>query len=435
MRRKPPETVPDLNPRSGSSTIVMERDYRLLTPLYGGGVEAGKVDTTTPIHGTGIRGQLRFWWRATRGGLFNGDRRQLKAAEDRIWGSTESGSQVAIAVTRPDPGSVLTLPKDKNGKPVYVGSIGSPYSYVAFPLRPQDGKPAGTVHEGVTFSLELSFPKAISDDVQAALWAWEMFGGVGARTRRGFGVVHCTDVRAGAGSAAFAKADWQWVYDCRQARTKLLEHVMAFVAEGPFPEDVAHLSRDKRRYKVTTAGNNAMERWENLFGALRDFRQDRSGKFGRSKWPEPDAIRFLTHQPTHLPVTRRAIYSPRIDKFPRAAFGLPIIFEFKGGAYDASQSNMEPRKTTLTLADHERLASPLILRPLPCGQGQFVGLALILDGIRIPPGQLQLKEIEVNGRLIANVAPDLTAGEATLIDGKHSKKISNDILQSFLDSL
>lgn len=434
MRRKPPETVPDLNPRSGSSTIVMERDYRLLTPLYGGGVEAGKVDTTTPIHGTGIRGQLRFWWRATRGGRFNGDRRQMKAAEDRIWGSTESGSQVAIAVTRSEPGSVLTLPNDSNGKPVYVGSIRSPYSYVAFPLRPQDGKPAGTVHKGVTFSLELSFPKAISDDVQAALWAWEMFGGVGARTRRGFGALYCTDVRDNKGSAAFAKADWQWVYDCRQARTKLLEHVMAFVAEGPFPEDVAHLSRDKRRYKVTTAGKNEMECWENLFRALRDFRQNRRGGRGRSKWPEPDVIRDATGQSFKDRDHDVLVYDPIIPKFPRAAFGLPIIFQFHRDHKHPTDPDRDPRDTKLELSGADRLASPLILRPLPCGQGQFVGLALILDGIRIPPGQLQLKEMG-GASIIAPADKVLTTGELSRINREQGRTISSDILQSFLDSL
>ena len=38
------------------------QDYRikLLTPLFGGGVEAGKPDPTLPIRGTSIRGQLQF---------------------------------------------------------------------------------------------------------------------------------------------------------------------------------------------------------------------------------------------------------------------------------------------------------------------------------------------------------------------------------------
>ncbi len=36
---------------------------RLVTPMYGGGVTSTVVDTDMPIRVTGIRGQLRFWWR------------------------------------------------------------------------------------------------------------------------------------------------------------------------------------------------------------------------------------------------------------------------------------------------------------------------------------------------------------------------------------
>ncbi len=57
---------------SAKAVLVSERGddhwhrYRctLVTPMYGGGVDAGKVDEDMPIRATAIRGQLRiFWWR------------------------------------------------------------------------------------------------------------------------------------------------------------------------------------------------------------------------------------------------------------------------------------------------------------------------------------------------------------------------------------
>ena len=67
------DEIKALEKRPRADLIVQERTYKLITPLYGGGVEAGKTDSVTPIRGTEIRGQLRFWWRAMRGGQFNGD--------------------------------------------------------------------------------------------------------------------------------------------------------------------------------------------------------------------------------------------------------------------------------------------------------------------------------------------------------------------------
>ena len=74
----------------GNVTFHVERKYELITPLFGGGVEAGKNDNITPISGKVIRGHLRFWWRATRGGQFNGDLEAMKAREAEIWGAAST---------------------------------------------------------------------------------------------------------------------------------------------------------------------------------------------------------------------------------------------------------------------------------------------------------------------------------------------------------
>ncbi|WP_201366950.1 type III-B CRISPR module RAMP protein Cmr1, partial [Dictyobacter formicarum] len=69
--------------------ITQIREYQMITPLFGGGVKAGENDSLTPIRGTAIRGQLRYWWRACRGGKpeFEGELTRMKEAEDLIWGS------------------------------------------------------------------------------------------------------------------------------------------------------------------------------------------------------------------------------------------------------------------------------------------------------------------------------------------------------------
>src|SRR5438477_6686706 len=76
-----------------------ERLYRieLITPLFGGGVEAGENDPTMPIRGTAIRGQLQFWWRATRGAGCD-TLAELRERHRAVWGATESASPVVVEV-------------------------------------------------------------------------------------------------------------------------------------------------------------------------------------------------------------------------------------------------------------------------------------------------------------------------------------------------
>jgi CRISPR-associated protein Cmr1 len=436
MMRKPPEGVPPgLEPKPDQEKIIQTRHYRVITPLFGGGVKAGEVDLETPVRGSTIRGQLRFWWRATRGGRFEGDLAQMKAAEDDIWGSTEGVSKVSIAVKTVNIGQPFVVPStDPQGRRRTIGDPGSIYGYVGFPLRPTEG----TVREGVAFELTLSFPAGLCEELRAALWAWDTFGGVGARTRRGFGALACETVQMAGASCEQENEDWLWQYDSRTLPRELLRDVNKFVEAGAPPPGVSQLSRKRMRYRVV-AGPNATElaAWENLIAALKAFRQNRSGDqgHGRSNWPEPDAIRDITGQHGNSFKHDVPVHGRLIRKFPRAMFGLPIVFEFKPGQTHPSNTNNDPRKTTLDGVEFKRLASPLIIRPLLC-RDRSVGLAAVLEGPRPwNMGGLALREADqtiIESALEARLSEserDLVDRENDLYDG------TPDILQSFLNIL
>src|SRR6266511_4231124 len=84
--------VPDKSP-ARADYITQTREYELITPLFGGGVEPAQADPVTVIRATEVRGHLRFWWRATRGGHFGADLRKMKEKEDEIWGAASSGDK------------------------------------------------------------------------------------------------------------------------------------------------------------------------------------------------------------------------------------------------------------------------------------------------------------------------------------------------------
>lgn len=406
MRREPDCEVPEVKKPQKPSLI----SYQVITPIFGGGVEAGKHDEVTPVRGSSIRGQLRFWWRATRGGAFDGDLSKMKKREDEIWGaaSTEKNpapSQVQIEVQVTNNGSSSGDVYASENK---VQKRWEKVAYAVFPLAPdpKKAKKSGSLLEGVSFSLKLTFPESVKKDVEAALWAWEMFGGIGARTRRGFGAIARTDAK---------------LIDQNNLKNKIQNDLKTHVVEGRWPEGVPHLSRNAT-FKITNQNSDLNKVWEELIKKLKAFRQYRKDKngnksdYGKSAWPEPNAIRYITGR-------RKA---ETIKKFPRARFGLPIIFHFK--------DKNEPPDTTLKFKDAERLASPLILRPVKFGSAAF-GLAILLEteGLDSKFDELVLQD---SGKQHPDpVKWELKDSEARDIDPLRDKKNKTDVLKAFLETI
>lgn len=220
---------------------------------------------------------------------------------------------------------------------------------------------------GYEFTLTLRFtPKATPAQrrqvVEALRW-WASFGGVGARTRRGLGAV-------------------------------------AVRSDEPAVQPVSCREVEARggRMVLRPGNQQAIEAWREAITALKDFRQgpdlgrnpgSSRNRPGRSRWPEPDAIRRLTREnaPGHEP-------KHPVDGYPRAAFGLPIVFHFKD---DGDPKGPKGKGMTLIpkAPDREntkapdRMASPLILRPYFDG-ARYWPLALLLPGweqrVSVPVG-------------------------------------------------
>lgn len=439
--------------------VRQTREYELITPLFGGGTETQKADPVSVIRVPSIRGQLRFWWRACRAAQFSSIA-EMKKVEDSIWGSTETPSAVMIELQIDDKGTEETAywmewNQQKGKLEIKNSSMIAPYA--AFPLQPDKDEQkernwrSEPVVLGVCFTLNLRFPNKIrytekvngqektidinevEKEVTAALWAWETFGGVGARTRRGFGALRLIKENN--------KPAKVWSADVTKLRAELMTDLTAHVLQGTNHAGVPQLSHDVpfKFIGVIAASNdsdvkkktraNAVAAWKSLIKQFNEFRQDRyGGRFGKSKWPEANEIRGRAGLPLRIAIEAEG--KELVHKFPRAVFGLPIVFHLPHdkGKPDFHLIGKKLKDDPLE-KDIERLSSPLILRPLSCEGGKAVGLALILKTEKIPPQGLYLK-----GKAKNDPQPDAKLGkdEALLIEPLNGK---TDVLQAFLDKL
>jgi CRISPR-associated protein Cmr1 len=323
------QKIKDLNESAGWKHHVCE----LATPMYGGGVQKNAIDKAMPVRASAIRGQLRFWWRIACGPFASPE--EMFRRETEIWGGIGRDKPTASLVK-----VRVQCPPARDKDLLLSSSESHPAIKYAFGPAAING-PVNWLQAGYEFRLSLRYPDSIKSDVERALQWWASFGGIGARTRRGFGAVHIK-------------------------------------TPGIVPISSAEVEEVKGRLLITgKPGNKAEIEWKTAIDRLYSFRQKggigrtaSTPRPGRSFWPEADQLRHFTgkdgngkHKPIHTAG----------NMFPRAAFGLPITFEFKGTPGEPPTHELHPQDGS------DRMASPLILRPYWNGSA-WQAAALLLPG-------------------------------------------------------
>src|SRR6266496_287077 len=414
-KRIQPKAPPAVTPQLQEQIVTQEREYTLITPLFGGGAIAGERDEVTVVRGTEIRGHLRFWWRACYGGRYN-TVKEMKQDEDRIWGAAAHSKKdekeradaeqkkgkegekprettVQITVETLNEGEPIGPFKikpatrkanskkgeqrdQKNGEENWDDEY-NPASkvpeYAAFPLqltsneRKQEERPESKlVYDNVSFILTISFPQTRQKEIAGTLWAWETFGGIGARTRRGFGAIKLK-------KAILIEQETRRriqiehvlpIATAKDVRDWLTRKFSDFGIEKKAPGGVPSLSKDmlEEHIYIMPSFSSPQGAWKALIDKLHTFRQPAKGR--NKQWPDTKEIRRLRNTQNASPQQRY--------KFPKAVLGLPIAFHFADKGKDADLTLQGAKE------GHDRLASALILRPLACRNNQ-VGLALLLE--------------------------------------------------------
>jgi CRISPR-associated protein Cmr1 len=258
---------------------------------------------------------------------------------------------------------------------------GSSLPYALFPFQgkppasrqgPPEEVPAQFIGTA-SFTLRLRYPETLEQDVETAVWAWVNFGGLGARTRRGCGALLCKEL-----APKDVNGLQRWF--------------------GPRGDESSGAARDwptmPPNVLIGNSPQSVVDAWKTVIGLLQEFRQGASiarnpgqqaNRPGRSRYPEPETIRRATNG---RPQQHGRLAHVPDDAFPRAEFGLPIVFHFQGDGeppdtvlYPSSAANGDPR---------ERMASPLILKPLALANGKAVPLIMRMRTPELKAVELQL---------------------------------------------
>jgi len=343
--------------RNARRKSAIEVKLSLITPMFGGSADAGQVDPHRPVTAKSIRGHLRFWWRACRAGQFRSVDDMFRR-EAEIWGAAaEFNNKGGL---EEGPGAVdLEVEVTNAGQRVNAAELiakassrGGPQEGVfMFPFQEQkrDNRPAADALPDVSFTLRLFLKsEGFKEDVRDALIAWILFGGVGARTRRGCGALKLEGELKDYPSDVNALRNW--------------------AGRLPTPPPEPWITCLSGVRAVLGKADSAEKAWPSLGTYWSRFRKGHSG----GRWPDHEVLKQLRGDEKSLSLVKPFL-------------GLPIVYQPFPGSFVGT---VEPE-------DSGRMASPVILKPLALGNREVRPAVVVLRAPR--PGRVKVKgkEFEV----------------------------------------
>lgn len=355
--------------RRGQDTIGItanDWDLSLLTPMLGGSAKALSSNGSAPLRLSELKHQLRFWWRALQPEQTS--LHELRSRETAIFGGAagaardgsgrEEGnaSRIVLRMIKQAKGTVMTA-TERN-------LCGCPKSGLGPILQQRDSK-VELIKAGWECKVRIETVGLTDEQRTEVEHAWRaalFFGGVGARTRRGFGSLFCAKMHT--------MDEWYKLLAAFNRSTHSSPGSAAWPTLG-----------GSTLWKRELPEPDAVAGWRSLIDGMGGFRQGpgigrapgTGGRPGRSYWAEPDTVRrWLSFQSQQHPVRHPA--SEGNGWFPRAAYGLPLSIKF------TRNGRIDPYGTAvITPAGRERWPSPVILKTIRFDSGSVWQVCLWLN--------------------------------------------------------
>jgi CRISPR-associated protein Cmr1 len=311
-----------------------------VTPAFVGTSDAGQAEWSAK----GIRGELRWWFRAVAGGELRGDAAKVRALERSVFGGmdTDAGmdaSSTLRVMVRPvrsePPGAKVTPPfamdvkndSDAVRKRLRL-SIGrtNPLGYLGYGPIEHSKEAGGFVYkrgrivENSDLSMTLQWNREVSGEAKSifgrALWCWINLGGIGARSRRGYGSLVRTDA---AGVVAGPK----------ELQAGVIENLGRARAFSPGSQaEWTHFTSQAHIYRSSRALKNWSDAMKYAGGWMVAFRR----RYGKDS-DERAGIRGRDYEWYKTPVQA----GPPNGVPDRAGFGLPLPFRDKVAGWGSNE--------------------------------------------------------------------------------------------------
>jgi CRISPR-associated protein Cmr1 len=360
----------------------LEAYFRIVTPLFMGGANPQSAELRVPS----IKGVLRFWWRALALGRL-GSVESVRAEEARVFGSTKSQSSFKIRLSPPKITTKNRLKRDSVLNYISGEVVGEGFRYlgygvieagrgkltrqcIRYPLE-EDGK------------LELLFrPNAPEDDirsVEAALMAMGFFGGLGSRSRRGYGSFNLVNLkRDDVTDPLFTRPN-----DLDVLKKAILS---LFNQNGRYKITLD----DKRPPYTAFSKNMRVDIIDKVdVGDKEDEPLKLLNSIGEKMMDYRSYLKSKTFYDDHH-LLRDAISGKQITNHPRRIiFGLPNNYHFRNGG---GNSIVKPKA-------HERRASPLFIHIQQLNKDRYAAIAAIIPADFLPRGEKIMVEnssVDVN---------------------------------------
>lgn len=361
----------------------IEAAYRLSTPLFCSGADPGQPELRLPS----FKGVLRYWWRALAWCRYGGSLQAVKEGEDTLFGAVGVGrSRVSMRFLLRKgaegqslrKGDVLTVRRQAAGSGAVVGEGARYLGYGVMEASYRKNTKAGQLTRAclpapLDFTVQLGVRNPGEDGLrllEGALMALGTIGGMGAKSRKGYGSLVLQSLRT----------DGEERWDAPQSMDDLGQAIRQFSKycnKSARPEFTA-FSSGARHVLLSSGKGEPLELLDLVGRELVGYRS--WGRGGQLFGKESEKNFKDDHDLMKQPARDRKTHPRRI------AFGLPHNYG-RGNEVGPGDGNLDRR------------ASPLFIHIHQCGD-QPVAVLSFLPAQFLPQSNDKSPCISVGGQKV-----------------------------------
>lgn len=353
----------------GKIMEILEAKYEIITPMFMSGSDTAIAELRAPS----FKGVLRYWYRAIMLAELQA-LAKVKQSEQKLFGSTDTGQ--AKFLLRLSTGKNIKV--EKKGKTWRdQGSAYLGYGVINWDKKSKSIKTSREyIKPGGHFTVTLYLKPNIDDDekvnLQKALKAVSLFGGLGARSRRGFGSVNLVSLKYN------DIEQWKQPNNVEELKEQMQECLN--IEKIKELKELLPYSAFSNHSKVIICRLDASN--NNPFKLLDEVGKEmiRFRSYGRKKKNREYTLVFNEKAEQNFKddhdLVWQAVSGKQIDKHPRRViFGLPHNYRFSNNAVVSIQPQ-----------NYERRGSPLYIR-IHKVQSEYVVVFIVLPAEFLPEGE------------------------------------------------